>query len=154
MTEGLAMRNRRDWNAKIIQEFRENDGEVDGPYEGMKLLILHTTGAKSGKEHVNPVATIREDGHYIITASKGGAPSNPDWYYNLVANPRVTIEVGSETLKAHAEVTKEPERTALYSEMADQYAGFKKYEHKTDRVIPVIKLTPLDRDTLGGHGDK
>ncbi len=135
------MSNRNDWNAKIIEEFRRNDGEVGGPYEGMKLLILHTTGAKSGKEHVNPVATVRVDGHYVIIASKGGAPSNPDWYYNLVANPRVTVETGSETLEALAEVIKEPERSELYAKVADRYPGFKEYERRTDRLIPVIKLT-------------
>lgn len=133
-----------DWNAKVIKEFRENDGVVGGPFEGMQLLILHTTGAKSGKERVNPVATMKENGEYVIIASKGGAPDHPDWYHNLVANPQVTIEVGTETLEARAEVTEEPERSELYAKMADRYPGFKEYAQKTERVIPVITLRPMN----------
>ncbi len=138
------MSNPNDWNAKIIKEFRENAGVVGGPFEGMKLLILHTTGAKTGKERVNPVATMKENGYYVIIASKGGAPDNPDWYHNLVANPKISVEVGTETFEARAEVTEEPERSELYSKMADEYPGFKEYEQKTERVIPVIKLKPID----------
>lgn len=134
------MSNPNDWHAKVIKEFRENDGVVGGPFEGMNLMILHTTGAKTGKERLNPVATIEEDGGYVIIASKGGAPNHPDWYHNLVANPEVTVEVGTETLEAYAEVVDEPERTQLYSKMAERYPGFREYEEKTDRVIPVIKL--------------
>jgi deazaflavin-dependent oxidoreductase (nitroreductase family) len=131
-----------DWNAKVIREFRENDGVVGGPFEGMTLLLLHTTGAKTGKERLNPLATMEENDHYVIIASKGGAPDNPDWYHNLVANPQVTVEVGTQTFKANAEVTQEPERSQLYSKMAEIYPGFKEYEQKTVRVIPVIKLKP------------
>ncbi len=129
-----------DWNAKVIKEFRENDGVVGGPFEGMTLLLLHTTGAKTGKQRVNPVATMKNSGGYVIIASKGGAPSHPAWYHNLVANPQVTVEVGTETFEGWADVTEEPERTALYSKMAEMYPGFKEYEQKTERVIPVIRI--------------
>jgi deazaflavin-dependent oxidoreductase (nitroreductase family) len=131
-----------DWNAKVIKEFRENNGVVGGPFEGMTLLLLHTIGAKTGKERLNPVATIKAKDHYVIIASKGGAPDHPDWYHNLVANPQVTVEVGTQKFKAIAEVTQEPERSQLYSKMAEKHPGFKEYEQKTGRVIPVIKLKP------------
>ena len=138
------MSERNDFNAKIIKEFRENDGVVGGRFKDMRLLLLHTTGAKTGQEHLNPVATIEHGDQYVIVASKGGAPDHPDWYHNLVANPQVTIELGRQTLEARAEVTEEPERTELFNKVASQYPGFKEYERRTERVIPVIKLTPLD----------
>jgi deazaflavin-dependent oxidoreductase (nitroreductase family) len=116
---------------------------VGGPFKGMKLLILHTTGAKTGKERVNPVATIKDNGHYVIIASKGGALDNPDWYYNLVVHPEVNIEVGTETLEALAEVTEGPKRSELYAKIAERYPGFKEYEQKTERVIPAIRLKPI-----------
>ncbi|MFN2136024.1 MAG: nitroreductase family deazaflavin-dependent oxidoreductase [Candidatus Promineifilaceae bacterium] len=131
-----------DWNQQIINEFRANDGRVGGPFEGMTLLLLHTTGAKSGKERVNPVATIRDEDRYVIIASKGGAPTNPDWYYNLVANPDVEVEVGTEQFPAMATVTEEPERTRLYDKVAAVYPGFEEYRQKTSRAIPVITLRP------------
>lgn len=131
-------------NQRVIEEFRANEGKVGGPFEKMTLLLLHTTGAKTGQERVNPVATIREYGSYVIIASKGGAPTHPDWYHNLVANPEVTVEVGTETFQARAEVTEEPERSELYQKMADKYPGFKEYQQKTDRVIPVIKLKRVE----------
>ncbi|MGD8604766.1 MAG: nitroreductase family deazaflavin-dependent oxidoreductase [Anaerolineales bacterium] len=136
------MSSTNDWNKKIIQEFRANDGKVGGPFEGMTLLLLHTTGARSGAARVNPVATMQDGDDYIIIASKGGAPSNPDWYYNLVAHPVVKVEVGTEEFTALAEVTQEPERSQLYDKMAGLYPGFADYAQKTERVIPVIRLEP------------
>lgn len=135
---------RVNWNQKIIEEFRANDGKVGGRFEGKTLLLLHTTGAKTGKERVNPVAYVRDDGDYVVIASKGGAPDNPDWYYNILANPLVTVEVGTETFQAKAEVAEEPERTRLYNKMADMMDSFNDYRRKTDRVIPVFKLTPVN----------
>ena len=85
-----------DWNQKIIEEFRANDGKVGGYFKNMTLLLLHTTGARSGLPRLNPVACMRDGDRYVIIASKGGAPSHPDWYYNLVANPKVHVELGTE----------------------------------------------------------
>ena len=131
-----------DWNNKIIDEFRSNDGQVGGRFEGKDLLLLHTTGAKSGAERVNPVAYVKDNGEYVVIASKGGSPTNPDWYYNLLAHPDVKVEVGTQTIPVHAEVTDEPDRTRLYNKMADMMSSFNDYRQKTDRVIPVFRLTP------------
>ncbi len=128
-------------NRKIIDEFRANGGKVGGPFEGRTLLLLHNKGAKSGKERINPVAYVRDGDRYVVIASKGGAPTNPDWYYNLVANPHVTIEVGTETFHVHATVVEEPERTRLYNKMVEMMPGFDDYRKKTTRKIPVIVLT-------------
>ncbi len=129
-----------DFNKKIIDEFRANHGKVGGPWEGRKLLLLHTTGAKSGQERVNPVATFPENGGWVVIASKGGAPMSPDWYHNLVAHPEVTVEVGGEKFRAHARVTQEPERSQLYEKMVSINPGFDDYRKKTNRKIPVIVL--------------
>jgi deazaflavin-dependent oxidoreductase (nitroreductase family) len=129
-----------DWNRKVIEEFRTNDGIVGGNFKNMKLLLLHTIGAKSGKPRLNPLATIQDGDRWVIIASKGGAPSNPDWYYNVVANPDVAIEVGTEKFKANAQVLSEPERTELFEKMAAKYPFFHEYREKADRIIPVITL--------------
>ena len=134
---------RINWNQTIIDEFRANDGKVSGRFEGKTLLLLHTTGAKTGKKHVNPVAYVRDGEKYVVIASKGGAPDNPDWYYNIVAHPHLTVEVGTETFDVEAQVTEEPERTRLYNKMADMMDSFNDYRRKTDRVIPVFELTPV-----------
>ena len=126
-----------DWNKQVIDEFRANDGQVGGYFANMKLLLLHTTGAKSGLPRINPVACVVDGDRYVIAASKGGAPTNPDWYHNLVAS----IEVGTEQFAAQAVVVEEPERTRLYTKMATAYPGFAEYEQKTTRTIPVIVLT-------------
>lgn len=131
-----------DFNTKIIEEFRANDGKVGGYFENTPLLLLHTTGAKSGKERVNPVAYFENNGSYVVIASKGGAPDNPDWYHNILANPEVSVEVGTEQFEATASVTSEPERTELYAQMAEINPGFKEYEENTSRSIPVITLSP------------
>jgi deazaflavin-dependent oxidoreductase (nitroreductase family) len=132
-----------DWNKQIIAEFRANNGKVGGPFENMTLLLLHTTGAKSGKPRINPLATIKDGDRWVIVASKGGAPSNPDWYYNLVANPQVGVEYGTEKFDAQATVTEEPERTQLYNKVAALYPTFAEYAERTERVIPVITLERL-----------
>ena len=133
-----------DWNKKIIEEFRENKGVVGGRFTGHPLLLLHTTGAKSGKERVNPVAAFRNDERLYIIASKGGASSNPDWYYNIVANPIVEVEYSTDKFKAEATVAEEPERTELYEKAVSEFPGFGNYEEKTDRVIPVITLSEIE----------
>jgi deazaflavin-dependent oxidoreductase (nitroreductase family) len=129
-----------DWNKKIIEEFRANHGKVGGHFENMTLLLLHTTGAKSGLPRLNPTAYTEDRDRLVIIASKGGADTHPDWYYNVVANPNVTIEVGTEKYDAVATVEEEPERTRLYDQMAAQYPGFEEYRQKTSRIIPVITL--------------
>ncbi len=132
-----------DWNKKIIEEFRANAGKVGGNFAGRTLLLLHTKGAKTGEGRVNPVAYVRDGDKLVVIASKGGSPTNPDWYYNLVANPDVHVEVGTEEFDAQASVTAdERERRRLYDKMIQMMPGFADYERKTDRVIPVITLTP------------
>ncbi len=137
------MSNPNNWNEAIIDEFRANGGKVGGPFAGRTLLLLHTTGAKSGQERVNPVAYVKDGDRLVIIASKGGAPTNPDWYYNLLAHPLVTVETGKERFQARAEVASEPERTRLYDKMVEMMPGFAEYQRKTTRVIPVITLTPV-----------
>lgn len=129
------------WNQTIIDEFRANAGKVGGPFARSTLLILHTLGAKSGKEHINPAAYIQDGDRLVIIASKGGAPNNPDWYYNILAHPLVTVEVGTEQYQAQAAIAPEPERTRLYNKMVEVLPGFAEYQQKTTRVIPVITLT-------------
>jgi len=130
-------------NKRIIDEFRQNDGKVGGRFEGKTLLLLHTKGAKSGEERISPTAYVKDGDRYVIIASKGGAPTNPNWYHNLVANPQVTVEVGNEKFQARATVAEEPERTRLYDKMVEMMSSFDDYRRKTTRMIPVIVLTPL-----------
>jgi deazaflavin-dependent oxidoreductase (nitroreductase family) len=137
------MSNQTNWNQMIIDEFRANAGKVGGRFAGRTLLLLHTVGAKTGQERVNPVAYIKDDDQYVIIASKGGAPTHPDWYYNILAHPLVSVEVGTEQFKARAEVTSEPERSRLYDKMVEMMPGFADYRTKTTRVIPVITLKPV-----------
>ena len=131
-----------DFNARIIEEFRANDGVVGGMFEGMPLLLLHHTGAKSGQERINPLAYQRDGDRYVVFASKGGAPTNPDWLYNVRANPQVTIEVGTETIAAVASEAAGEERERLFRTQVENVPQFGEYEKQTDRVIPVIVLTP------------
>ena len=131
------------WNKKVIEEFRVNEGRVGGNFEGKTLLLLHTKGAKSQQERINPVACIKDGDRLAVIASKGGAPTHPDWYYNIVANPQVTVEVGAENFQALASVAEEPERTRLYNQMVEVMPGFDDYRRNTTRVIPVIVLTPV-----------
>lgn len=130
-----------DWNKAIIEEFRANEGRVGGPFAGKTLLLLHTKGAKTGLERVSPVMTFADGDRYVIIASKGGAPEDPDWYRNILANPEVTLELGTEHFAAVATVASEPERTELYEKMEAINPGFTEYKSKTSRVIPVITLT-------------
>ena len=135
------MSDPNDWNQKTIDEFRANAGKVGGMFAGKTLLILHTVGAKSGQERVNPVAYVADGDRLVIIASKGGAPTNPAWYYNILAHPLVTVEVGTQQFQAQAAIASDPERTRLYNQMVDMMPGFAEYRRKTTRVIPVITLT-------------
>lgn len=130
-----------DWNQAIISEFRANEGKVGGYFENDKILLLHNMGAKSGVERVNPVVCFIDGDHYVIIASAGGADRHPDWYYNLLAHPEVTVELGTEKFKATAAETTEPERTRLYEKMETLKHSFTEYKQKTSRVIPVFTLT-------------
>jgi deazaflavin-dependent oxidoreductase (nitroreductase family) len=132
-----------DFNKQVIEEFRANDGKVGGYFANNTLLLLHTTGAKSGKERINPLVTFEDDGRLVIVASKGGATSHPDWYHNIVANPVVGVEYGTEEFQAQATITDEPERTELYEKMESKFAAFSEYKVKAGRVIPVVTLSRL-----------
>ena len=131
-----------DFNARIIEEFHANEGVVGGPFEGVPLLLLHHTGAKSGEARINPLAYQSDGGRYVVFASKGGAPTNPAWYYNLQANPNVTIEVGTDTIAAVASEATGEERERLFRTQVENIPQFAEYEKKAGRVIPVIVLTP------------
>ena len=135
------MTTTQNWNHAIIEEFRANSGKVGGRFEHSTLLLLHTIGAKSGKERINPVACVADGDLLMIVASKAGAPTHPDWYHNLLAHPLVTVEFGTEQFQAQAAVAPEPERTRLYAKMVEKNPGFAEYQKKTTRVIPVITLT-------------
>jgi deazaflavin-dependent oxidoreductase (nitroreductase family) len=131
-----------DFNAQIIDEFHANQGRVGGMFEGMSLLLLHHVGAKSGQSRINPLVYQSDAGRYVVFASKGGAPTNPDWYHNLSAQPSVTIEVGTDTIDVVASEATGEERERLYRTQAERAPQFAEYQNQTERVIPVIVLTP------------
>jgi deazaflavin-dependent oxidoreductase (nitroreductase family) len=131
-----------DWNRKVIEDFRANRGEVGGDFAGAPLLLLHTTGAKSGQERVNPVMYQDLGGPVAIFASKAGAPTNPDWYHNLLADPEVSAEIGTETRRFRARTAAGEERERIWAKQKQDYPGFADYEAKTDRHIPVVVLDP------------
>jgi len=131
-----------DFNARIIEEFRANEGRVGGPFEGGTLLLLHHVGAKTGTPRVNPLMYNRDGDRYVVFASKAGAPTNPDWYHNLKANPDTSIEVGTDTIGVVATEAVGEERDRLYSAQAELRPQFAEYQSKTTRVIPVVVLTP------------
>lgn len=136
--------NWNEWNNGIIAEFRANGGVVGAQFEGATMALITTTGAKSGKKRVNPLVRLEDGGHVYVIASKGGAPDNPDWYYNLLANPEVTVELGTETYQAKARVVEGPERDRLYAEQVKRFASFGDYEKLTTRRIPVVALDRID----------
>jgi len=129
-----------DWNAGIIEEFRGNSGVVSGMFEGIPLLLLHHVGAKTGTERVAPLAYQAVEGGFAIFASKAGAESNPDWFYNLLANPETKVEVGAETVAVGTRVLSDEERQPIWDKQKVEHPQFAEYETKTDRVIPVFLL--------------
>jgi deazaflavin-dependent oxidoreductase (nitroreductase family) len=130
-----------DFNKTIIEEFRANAGKLGGNFEGAPMLLLHTTGAKSGKERVNPMMYREVGGDDIaVFASKAGAPTNPDWYHNLVAHPEVTAEIGTDTVPVVARVADGDERTTIWEAQKKDFPGFADYEASTTRQIPVVIL--------------
>ena len=130
-----------DWNNGIIEEFRANEGKVGGPFEGAPLLLLHTTGAKSGEERINPLMYLPDGDRYVVFASKGGHDYHPHWMLNIEANPEVELEIGTERFKGKADVLRDgPERDRLYAEQVSRYPQFGEYEEKTARTIPVVVI--------------
>jgi deazaflavin-dependent oxidoreductase (nitroreductase family) len=125
-----------DWNQKIIEEFRATGGQVGGG----ELLLLHTTGAKTGKARVHPVMYQADGDRLVVFASKGGAPRNPDWYHNLRAHPKVSVEVGKETLEVTARVARGQERQRIWNRQKALYPTFAEYERTAGREIPVVIL--------------
>ncbi|QBD75527.1 nitroreductase family deazaflavin-dependent oxidoreductase [Ktedonosporobacter rubrisoli] len=129
-----------DFNQQIIEEFHANGGKVGGYFQNAKMLLLTTTGAKSGKQRVSPLVYTTDDERLVIIASKGGAPTNPDWYHNLQANPVATVEVGTEKYQVRASVAGPEDRDRLYAKMVEIMPGFAEYQQKTTRKIPVVLL--------------
>jgi deazaflavin-dependent oxidoreductase (nitroreductase family) len=129
------------WNRGVIDEFRANGGKVGDQFEGKPMAVVTTTGAKTGAKRENPLVRLDDGGKVYVIASKGGAPDNPDWYYNMMANPEVTVELGTETFTARATVVEdEAERRRLYDKMIAQFESFAEYEKSTTRRIPVVEL--------------
>ena len=129
-----------DRNRGIIEEFRANEGRVGGGFEGAPLLLLHSTGARSGEERVHPMMYLADGDRLVVFASKGGAPTNPHWYHNLREHPDAEVELGTERFKVRARVATGEERDALYAEQSRRYPQFARYQEGTDRTIPVVVL--------------
>lgn len=131
-----------EWNRGIIADFRANDGKVGGQFEGAPMLLLHTTGAKSGETRVNPLVYQDVDGTPAIFGSYAGAEKNPAWFHNLVKNPDIAIEIGTETRPVRARIAGAQEREPIWTKQKQVMPGFAEYEAKTDREIPVVLLEP------------
>ena len=136
------MAEMNDFNRTIIDEFRANGGKVGGQFEGAPMVLITTTGAKSGQPRTNPLMYLPDGDRVVIFASKAGAPTNPDWFHNIVANPQVTVEIGADRYEARATVVSGDERDELYARQAAAYPGFADYAANTERVIPVVVLEP------------
>jgi deazaflavin-dependent oxidoreductase (nitroreductase family) len=131
------------WNAKLIEGFRAEGGQVGGNFEGVPLLILHSMGAKSGEARENPLVYLPIDGVYVVFASGGGAPRHPDWYHNLVAVPHAAVEVGTDIIEVQARVAEGDERDRYWDLQKRSIPAFEEHELKTERKIPVIVLEPV-----------
>jgi len=131
-----------DFNRQVIEEFRANDGKVGGPFEGAPLVLLHTTGAKSGQERISPLVYRADGDRWVIFGSKGGAPTHPDWFHNLTAHPEASIEVGTDTVPVTASVAEGEEHDRIWEAQKTAMPGFAEYEEKAGgRRIPVVVLT-------------
>lgn len=137
------MSSQKEYNQTVIAEFRANGGKV-AHFATTPLLLLTTVGAKSGQPRTSPLAYTTDGDRFILIASDKGSPAHPGWYYNVLAHPIVTVEIGHERFQARAIVTKEPERSRLFAQMASQLAGFAEYQEKTKRRIPVVALVRLE----------
>jgi deazaflavin-dependent oxidoreductase (nitroreductase family) len=134
-------------NSDVVTQFRSDNGRISsGMFKGARLLLLTTTGARSGKERINPLAFTRDGDNFVIIASKGGSPTHPDWYHNILANPEVGVEVatpsGVDQFRAHARIAEGEERQRLYDAQAKVMPNFAEYQKKTQREIPVVVLEP------------
>ena len=134
----------KSFNEALIAEFRANGGVLSGDFAQAEFLLLTTTGAKSGRRRTTPLAYVRIDERVLIVASKGGAPANPAWYSNLVANPEVTVELGDETYQAAAVPVEGADRDVLYAEISSRIPTFADYQRRTDRVIPLVELRRIE----------
>lgn len=130
-------------NRRIIEEFRSNDGVVGGEYERASLLVLHTTGRRTGREHLTPLVYLPDGERFVVFGSKGGAPTHPEWFLNLKASPEATIEVDSRTIPVRATEITGSERDELYARQVERWRSFAEYPKRTSRVIPAIALQPL-----------
>lgn len=135
------MTNQNDYNRQLIEEFRANRSNADGPFKGRPLLLLTTIGAKSGQRRTTPMMYIPDGDCLLVIASNAGAPAHPDWYYNLVAHPHVTVEIGPETFDATAVIVEGEERHRLWTRIVELYPFFAEHQAKVSRQIPVIALS-------------
>ena len=129
-----------DFNSNVIEEFRANEGKIGGYFAGQNMLLLTTVGATTGEPRLTTIIYVEDEGRIFIVGSKGGAPSHPDWFHNLLEQPEVTVEIGSEKYQARARILTEPERTEQFARLADAVPGYAESQDKTTRVIPVIEL--------------
>ena len=129
-----------EFNQQIIDEFRSNGGKVGGYFEGANMILLTSIGRESGEPRLVPLVYFQDNDRVLVVASAGGAPAHPDWYHNVRDNPSVSVEIGSETYAAHAEILQDPERSERFADIVAQAPGFGEYQEKTTRVIPVIAL--------------
>jgi deazaflavin-dependent oxidoreductase (nitroreductase family) len=130
----------RAFHAQRIAEFRANGGKLDPPLDAVPLLVLTTTGARSGRQHATPMSYTTDGARIVVVAAAGGAPNHPAWYHNLVANAEVTVEVGDETFQAQATVANEPERSRIFAQHAAQRPNFVHFQRRTTRRLPVVVL--------------
>src|SRR6266481_7149606 len=134
-----------DFNIKMIEEFRANEGRVGGPWAGTTLILIHHIGARSGTERVTPLGCSSQgDGRFVIVASNGGSPIHPDWYYNLKANPRITVEVSAQTFTALADELADAARAELWPKLVTEYPTLGEHQARTTRQFPVFMLTRQD----------
>ena len=140
MAEQDPRQARHDFNRKVVEEFRQNGGKCGGMFKGANMILLTMTGAKSGKTRTTPLVYSKDGHRYVIIASMGGAPNNPDWYHNLVAHPTATVEIGTEKFQVKATVASGAERDRLFKQQAAQMPQFNEYQAKTKRRIPVVVL--------------
>lgn len=131
-----------DWNTKVIEEFRANEGRVGGPFEGAPMIIVHSIGAKSGAERETPLVYFpQDDGTLVIVASAAGAPQHPAWFHNLKATPDIRVEVGTQTFPVTATEITGDDRDTVWNEIVAERPGFGEYQEKTDRQLPLVRLS-------------
>ncbi|MGW0390644.1 nitroreductase/quinone reductase family protein [Streptomyces sp. NPDC003042] len=141
------------FNQSVIEEFRAHQGKVGGPFEGEDLLLLTTTGARSGAERTTPLGFVRHDGALLIVASNLGAPHHPDWYHNLLAHPQVRVELGAESFEALAVPAEGARRAELFEQVLRVAPGYGDYQTRTTRTLPVVILEPADPDGWQAPGE-